>query len=148
VGNLFFLAGLGMYFYSFANPYLQMKHIKRIFPLLLVIGGISSYYYLSISTLLAQEGIFKEAVDLLSVLSDTCMILFAILSFIVFRGQEKVGTVYSVLSPGVILWALGDLLFIKSDLLGIYYNGAPLELLYLFGYLMISQAFLIHRREF
>ena len=148
VGNLSFLAGLGVYFNTFAKPFLQIKHLKTMLPLLFVIGGFSSYYCLSLSPLLAQEGTFKETVDLLSIFSDSAMIIFAILSFIIFKGQEKVGTVYSMLSPGMILWALGDLLFTRSDLLGTYYNGAPLELLYLFNYLMISQAFIIHKREF
>lgn len=125
-----------------------MKHLKKIFPILLAVGILLSYFCLSLSPLLAQESAFKEAVDSFYLLTDSAMIILAMLSFIVFKGQERVGAVYSILGPGVILWAVGDLLFTQSDLLGTYYNGALLELLYLFGYLMISTAFLVHKQEF
>jgi len=148
VGNLSFLTGLIVYFYSFANPFFQMKHLKKISPILVAVGILLSYFCLSLSPLLAQESAFKELVDSFYLFTDSAMIIFATLSFIVFKGQERVGAVYSILCPGVILWAVGDLLFTQSDLFGTYYNGALLELLYLFGYLMISLAFLIHRREF
>jgi hypothetical protein len=148
VGNLSFLAGLGVYYYSFANPFFQIKHVKKIFPVLVVACVLLSFFSISLGPLLVKESAFKQAVDSFYLLTDSTMIIFATMSFIVFKGQEKVGAVYSILGPGVILWAVGDLLFTQSDLLGTYHNGAPLELLYIFGYLMISLAFLIHRREF
>jgi len=148
VGNLSFMIGLGVYYYSFANPFLQTKHLKRAFPALLAVGVILTYFCLSLSPLLVEESAFKEVVDSFYILTDSAMIIFAILSFIIFKGQERIGAVYSILGPGVILWAVGDLLFTQSDLLGTYYNGALLELLYLFGYLMISLAFLMHRSDF
>lgn len=148
VGNLLFLIGLGVYYYSFANPFFQMKHLRKVFPALLAVGVILTYFCLSLSPLLAEESAFKEAVDSFYLFTDSAMIILAMLSFIIFKGQERVGAVYSILGPGVFLWAAGDLLFTQSDLLGTYYNGALLELLYLFGYLMISLAFLMHRREF
>jgi hypothetical protein len=147
-GNLSFLTGLVVYYLSFANPFYQKEHLKKILPFLLPSIVILSYFSISLLPLLAQDSAFKEAVDSICLLTNSTTIIFAMLSFIVFKGQKKVGAVYSILCPGVILWAGGNLLFIQSDLLGTYYNGAPLELLYLFGYLMISLAFLIHRREF
>jgi hypothetical protein len=147
VGNLSFLTGL-VYYYSFAKPFVQMKHVKEIFPILLATGIVLSYFLLGLSPLLVQESLCKELTDSFYLLTDSTMIFFIILSVIVFKGQKRAGAVYSILGPGVILWAVGDLLFTWSDLLGTYYNGAPLELFYLFGYLMISLAFLIHRREF
>jgi len=147
IGDILFVAGLGGYFFSFGNPFLRIN-LKTVAVPLSGVSILFSYLFLNIYSLITQGGAFDYILFFIFLFIESALAVFAILSMIVFIRQKRVGSVYLALGPGVIVKTIGDLLYLYSILLGTYYVGSPLDILFLFGYLVISASFLIHERMF
>lgn len=146
IGDLLFVAGLGSYFFSFGSPFLRIN-LKTVAVPLSAVSILSSYLFFNIYSLITQ-GDALNILFLIFLFIESALVVFAVLSVIVFIRQKMVGSVYLILVPGVIVKTIGELLYLHSILLGTYYVGSPFDILSLFGYLMISLSFLIHERRF
>jgi len=71
-------------------------------------------------------------------------VAFSIL-LIFFKGT--IGKAWLFLTGGIILNIAADLLFNYAELQGFYYEGHPLELFWLWGYVAFLVGFYIHKRE-
>jgi hypothetical protein len=78
---------------------------------------------------------------------DLALFTLSFLGFSIFF-EGKLGDAWLLVSLGLILTAVADLLFSYTTLQGVYFEGHPSELLYLWGYLALLLGFQVHAREF
>jgi len=147
IGDILFVVGLGGYFFSFGNPFLRIN-FKTVAVPLSAVSILSSYLFSNIYYLILAGDALDYILFFIYLFIESALVVFAILSVIVFIRQKRVGFVYLVLGPGVIIRTIGGLLYIHNLLLGTYYVGSIIDIFSLFGYLMISASFLIHERRF
>jgi len=87
------------------------------------------------------------ALDVAYPVMDLALFTLSFLGFLIFF-EGKLGDAWLLISLGLILTAVADLLFSYTTLQGIYFEGHPSELLYLWGYIALLLGFHVHRREF
>lgn len=77
---------------------------------------------------------------------DLGLFVLVLANFLIFI-KGSVGKAWFFLTLGVALNIAGDLFFSYAKLLGSYYEGHPLELFWLWGYVTLLLGCYIHRRE-
>lgn len=124
---------------AIASVFVLPTSVGVIPPLLLSIGAKAST--LNLATLL---------VDLAYPLLDLSLLAYAMLGLLVFTKTElkgKIGSVWLLISAGIIMNVFGDILFSYASLHNTYYNGHPLELFFHLGYLFFLLSFYTHMKK-
>ena len=145
-----FIYGLIMYFMEF-RPTLSLKTAKLgLFIAAAVI--VLTIGFLYGPTITSSEDPATIALDVLYITLDLIILIFSAEAFLLTLGYHSIlgGGLWKAwlfLVIGAILDAAADLLFSYLTLLGVYYEGHPSELLYLWAYVAFSLAFYIHGKE-
>jgi len=145
-----FIYGLITYFMGF-RPALSLKTAKPgLFIAAVVIALTIIFLYGPIIT--SSEGTATISLDLLYITLDLIILIFSAEAFILTLSYHTLvgGGLWKAwlfLALGAILNTGADLLFSYLTLLGVYYEGHPSELLYLWAYVAYCLAFYIHGKE-
>lgn len=82
---------------------------------------------------------------------DLILFLITLLGLLVFtitKLKGRLGMAWHLINTAILLNIFGDVAFAYTTSSDTYYNGHPLELLFLFGYLFFTLAFYVHKKEF
>lgn len=144
IADAFWLAGYLPFFWALLLqfwPYREELSSREV-----VLGGIfilglaSALLVILVPPVLAEEDLVTQVVSLAYPLLDAVLLVTALPTFILFRkGTFWKPTLAIIL--GILLSLAGDLLFSLTTLYGAYYDGHPLELLFLWSYLMFALGF-------
>jgi len=107
---------------------------------------LASSYLLLMPIFFSEGDSVTLALDVAYPVMDLALFALSFLGFLVFF-EGKLGEAWLLISLGLILTAVADLLFSYTTLQGIYFEGHPSELPYLWGYLALLLGFYVHRRE-
>jgi len=108
---------------------------------------LASSYLLLMPIFTSGGNSLTLALDVAYPAMDLALFTLSFLGLLIFF-KGRLGDAWLLISLGLILTAVADLLFSYTTLQGIYFEGHPLELLYLWGYLALLLGFHAHRREF
>jgi len=108
---------------------------------------LASSYLLLMPIFSSGGSSITVALDIAYPVMDLALFALSFLGFLIFF-EGKLGEAWLLISLGLILTAVADLLFSYTTLQGIYFEGHPSELVYLWGYLALLLGFHIHRKEF
>jgi len=145
-----FIYGLVMYFMEF-RPALSLKTARLGLLIAAVVIALTSVFlYAPIIT--SSEDPVTISLDLIYITLDLVILIFSAEAFILTVGYHSIlgGALWKAwlfLVVGAILLAGADLLFSYLTLLGVYYEGHPSELLYLWSYVAFCLALYIHGKE-
>jgi len=115
---------------------------------LAVLAVVLASSYLLLMPIFSSSGnSMALALDVAYPVMDLALFTLSFLGFLTFF-ERKLGDAWLLISLGLILTAVADLLFSYTTLQGIYFEGHPSELLYLWGYLALLLGFHVHRRTF
>ncbi len=150
IGYPVFIYGLIMYFMEFRQA-LSLKTVRLgLFIAAVVIVMTVGFLYAPIMA--SSEDLTTVFLDLLYITLDSIILIFSAEAFIFTLSYHSIvgGGLWKAwlfLTVGAILDAGADLLFSYLTLLGVYYEGHPSELLYLWAYVAFCLAFYIHGKE-
>lgn len=114
---------------------------------LVVVAVVLASSYLLLMPIFSSGGnSVTLALDVAYPVMDIALFTLSFLGFLIFF-EGKLGDAWLLISLGLILNAAADLLFSYTTLQGIYFEGNPSELLYLWGYLALLLGFRVHRKE-
>ena len=145
-----FIYGLIMYFMQF-RPALSLKTAKSGLFIAAVVTALAiGFLYGPITT--SSEDPATISLDLIYITLDLVILIFSAEAFILTLSYHSIvgGGLWKAwlfLVIGAMLDAGADLLFSYLTLLGVYYEGHPSELLYLWAYVAYCLAFYIHGKE-
>jgi len=115
---------------------------------LVVLAVVLASLYLLLTPIFYSGGnSLTLALDIAYPVMDLALFTLSFLGFLMFF-EGKLGEAWLLISLGLILTAVADLLFSYTTLQGIYFEGHPSELPYLWGYLALLLGFDVHRRHF
>ena len=114
--------------------------------LVVVAVVLASSYLLLIPIFSSGGDAVTLALDVAYPVMDLALFTLSFLGFLIFF-EGKPGDAWLLISLGLILNAAADLLFSHTTLQGIYFEGHPSELLYLWGYLALLLGFRVHGKE-
>ncbi|HZW85464.1 MAG TPA: hypothetical protein VFE91_06155 [Nitrososphaerales archaeon] len=149
--DAFYLAGyfplmLGLFLYV-AYFRSAISTSKMIVVALAILGSAAAIVYALLGPIFAaSEPALTFFFDLAYPLLDLVLLSLAILGLgLLVRG--RLGNAWALLTTGVLLNVLGDLLFSYTTASGTYYNGSISDFIYLWGYLAFALAFYVHHKE-
>jgi hypothetical protein len=139
------LAGFGLYLGTFSRGLSK----KRLGIAILAIGtavtlALTFILPIELETQTSAMGVFT---DMLYPVLDLTLLSVAILSLAIFLG----GTIekwWILVAGAVLLYVVGDELFLYRVATGTYYNGGPSDLVFIIGYLTFALAFYTHSKVF
>jgi len=150
LGYLPLICGFIMYLMQF-RPALSLK-TARLGLFIATVMIILTIAFLYRPIINSPEDSVIVSLDLLYTTLDLVILIFSAQIFVftlsytsLFGGGLWKALLFLVI--GTILNAGADLLFSYLDLVGIYYEGNPSELLYLWSYIAFCLAFYIHGKE-
>lgn len=137
------IAGMALYMIPFRSPVATSK-----IPIVLgvaVLATALSFYPLLQPLIMSESDLLTKALDIAYPALDIVLIALGITGVTIFF-TGKIGKAWLLISIGIVLWSISDVLFSYTTLLGIYYSGHVLELPWLFGYLAIAAGLIVHKR--
>jgi len=145
-----FIYGLIMYFMGF-RPALSLK-TARLGLLIAAVVIILTVGLLYTPIITSSEEPAAISLDILYVTLDLIILIFSAEVFLLTFSYHSIlgGGLWKAwlfLAVGAILNASADLLFSYLTLIGVYYEGHPSELLYLWAYVAFCLAFYVHGKE-
>jgi len=82
---------------------------------------------------------------------DIILFLTTLLGLLVLtttRLKGRLGVAWHLMNTAILLNVFGDVAFAHTTSSETYYNGHPLELLFLYSYIFFTLAFYVHKKEF
>jgi hypothetical protein len=151
VADLFYLAaylpaflGMGQFLWFFR---------KGFTPLKLAVAALSGLLIVCFSSVVLLHPLIVESADILTKLFDigyqlldTLLIVFAVMMTIVL-GKGRFANDWLWITLALILQGAADIAFGYGTLMGWYFSGHPLELVYLYGYLALGLGFVHQTRS-
>ena len=133
-----------LYFRSFSRA---LTPIRKV----LSIGAIAFSVSLVLSVVVPIEfSTPKPAMttftDLTYPAADLILLSLTILSLAIFFGGSM-GKWWTILTVAIILDIIGDELFLYQVAAGTYYNGGLDDLIYVWAYLLVGLAYVVHKKE-
>lgn len=132
IGDVFYIGGyvpmiigISIYIRPFRAPLVKSKVV-----FILAIAGLAallSFYPLLEPLAMAEKDLLTKALDVAYPALDIVLISLGLTGILIFF-TGKVGTAWLLISIGIVLWSISDVLFSYTTLLDIYYPGHPLEL--------------------
>jgi len=157
IADVFWLSGyvplfFALYIYVQTFKPAISRRMLRIAEVVVFILSIGIYSLLLPPTIEAEEDSVMLVVDLAYPTLDIPLFAMAILGLLIFtmsRLKGKMGTAWLLINAGILMNAVGDVLFSYTTLLGTYREipAHPLELFFHWGYLLFLLAFYTHMKE-
>jgi len=127
----------------------QSSFSKRMLLTMLGVTGALS----AVVSYVLLVPVFASSEDQLTIILSTAYpildigLFAAAFSILLIFFKGTIGKAWLFLTSGIILNIAADLLFNYAELQGFYYEGHPLELFWLWGYVAFLVGFYIHKRE-
>jgi hypothetical protein len=133
-----------LYFRSFSGA---LTPIRKV----LSIGAIAFSVSLVMSVVIPIEfstpkPALTTLTDLTYPAADLILLSLTILSLAIFLGGSM-GKWWTILAAAIILDIIGDELFLYQVAAGTYYNGGLDDLIYVWAYLLVGLAYVVHKKE-
>ena len=145
VADLFYLAaylpaflGMGQFLWFFRKGFTPRKLAAAALSGLLI--ACSSSAVLLYPLIFESADILTKLFDIGYPLLDTLLIVFGVMMAIAF-GRGRFANDWLWITLALILQGAADIAFSYGTLMGWYYSGHPIELLYLYGYLALGLGF-------
>jgi hypothetical protein len=157
VADVYRLIGYGFFFFAVATYIEIFRSVisKRIIAtasvfILPTSMGIIPLLLLSISAKASAMNLTTLFVGLAYPLLDLSLLAQAMLGLLVFTRtglKGRLGSVWLLISAGIIMNVFGDILFSYTNLQSTYFSGHPLELFFHMGYLFFILSFYAHMKK-
>lgn len=151
LADVFYLAGylpaaVGMmqFLWFFRKPFTP-RRLAVVFLSGLVIVGAS--WVVLYAPLTESADILTKMMDVGYPVLDVLLIVLAIMMAMAFA-DGSISKAWLWIAVGLLLNAVGDIAFSYGTLMGWYYSGHPMELLYLWGYLSLGLGFAQQAKAF
>lgn len=145
VADVFYLGGylpaflgMGQFLWFFRDSFTPRRIVQALLWFLIIMGfsGIILLYPLMTESADALTKVF----DVMYPLLDAFLITFAVTIFLTF-GKGTFAKNWLWIALGMLLSGLGDIAFSYGTLMGWYYSGHPIEIIYLWSYLSLGLGF-------
>jgi hypothetical protein len=152
IADIFYLAGYIPAFVSIIGFMLVFRKLvtlgKKIASALvgLLILGLTAVFVLE-PLLMSSSSVLVKSFDLAYPVLDAVLIVLVMMRLIAFTGTS-IGKPWTWIFYGLLVYSIADILFSLGTLVGWYYSGHPVELLWLYGYLALALGFNRQRKEF
>jgi len=103
-------------------------------------------YFLLTPILTSEADLYKIVFSAAYPILDIGLFVLVFSIFMIFI-EGAIGKAWFFLTLGITLQIVADLLFTYAELQGFYFEGHPLELFWLWGYIAFLLGFHIHKRE-
>lgn len=149
--DAFYLSG---YAFLFLALFLVLRLFKLSFSPRLggIVIGVTMILTVAVSYLLlmpiftSNEGFFTTALTVLYPILDVGLFALAFSVLLIFF-KGSLSKAWFFITLGIILNIAADLLFSYAELNGFFYEGHPIELFWLWGYVAFLLGFIIHWRQ-
>jgi hypothetical protein len=105
----------------------------------LIFLGLTCVFLIGPLTMSAENSLAK-IFDVAYPVLDSMLVILALFMFFTFKGGKMAGS-WVWISLGVILTAMGGIMFSLGTLQGWYYSGHPVELIQFWGYIALALGF-------
>jgi len=143
-GYVFLFLALISVFKSFQSAFSNKMLISMLAVTTMLSTGVS--YMLLIPALTSTEDLLTITLSAAYPILDIGLFAAAFAILLIFI-EGSIGKAWFLLTSGIILNIAADLLFNYGELQGFYYEGHPMELFWLWGYVAFLLGFYIHKRE-
>lgn len=143
IGYVPILFGLLLYAETFIKIVPKIRIIETTIIAMVCMISIIAIFM----PIIIKENFVKLILDLAYPVLDVLLIYSALLGIAIFL-KGKIWKSWIMLCLAFICYAIADVLFSYTTIIGAYYYGNPLELLFHMGYMLLALAFYEHRREF
>lgn len=143
-GYIPFYIGLLIYLKIFRRALSKVK-IGALVILTVLLAAIIVLFLVPLIVTPEAEPL-EQALCLTYPILDIILFTLGLAGVFVFIGG-RIGVSWLILSLSFLIDAIADILFSYFDLLGLYYEGHPLELPFLWAYFVFTLAFYIHLKE-
>jgi hypothetical protein len=146
LADVFYITGYGSFFIGF---FIFMKVFRYVFSerAIIVPSIVSGLLILAITSFTVVPEAFAQSSNIVEAvlavaypMHDAALIALAVIALMVFWGG-KLAKGWLYLLTGFMLTGLVDIFYYYYDLLGLIWEGHPLELLWLFSYLAMAKGF-------
>lgn len=151
LADVFYLAGylpaaVGMmqFLWFFRKPFTPRRLAVVFLSGLVTVGASWVALY---APLTESADILTKTMDVGYPVLDVLLIVLAIMMAMAFA-DGSIGKAWLWIAVGLLLNAVGDIAFSYGTLMGWYYSGHPMELLYLWGYLSLGLGFAQQAKAF
>jgi len=113
-------------------------------------AGVALFSVMAPLLIATEENVLLLGIDLAYPVLDIIVLsqaIFGLLVFTMTRLKGKVGTAWILISLGIIMNVIGDILFSYSTAQEAYFDGHPLDLFFYWGYVLFALAFYTHMKE-
>jgi len=151
IADAFWLAGyvpLSAALYLYVKMFTDALSKKTLVIVLSTVAVMSTLVSIGLvlPTIGAEGNMVTFAVNLAYPLLDLALFSTALLGLAVFQRGE-LGKSWLLMSAGILFNVSGDFLFSYTTARGVYYNGHPIDLPLLYGYILFLLAFCSHIKE-
>lgn len=152
LADVFYIGGyvfLGLALFLILKLFPSVFSGKKLAFLVVVSVSVSTAvgYFLLTPILTSEADLFTTVLSAAYPILDIGLFVLVFSIFMIFI-EGTIGKAWFFLTLGVALNIIADLLFNYAELQGFYYEGHPLELFWLWGYIAFFLGFYIHKREF
>jgi len=152
LADIFYLGGyvfLGLAFFLIFKlfSYVFSEKMLAFLAAVSVALSVAVGYLLLIPILTSEADLYTIMFSAAYPILDIALFVLVFSNLIIFL-EGAVGKAWFFLTLGVALQIVADLLFNYTELQGFYYEGHPLELFWLWGYVTFFLGLYIHKREF
>ncbi len=148
IADVFYLAGyiplfMGLFIYlNIFKIALSKRIVLCSFLAGFIVATVAGFYIIP-EAFFSSVDVITAFLSTAYPLLDTILIVVALMTLSVFIGG-KLQTSWLMISIGFIFIGIADLTYYHADLIGILWEGHPLELLYLYSYIYLTIAFYEH----
>jgi hypothetical protein len=152
IADVFYLAG---YIPAFIAILGFMRIFQRLVtPLKKIVSALVGLLILGVTTVflltplsVSSSPVFVKVFDLAYPVLDAVLMALVTTRLITFIGTS-LGRPWTWVFCGLLLYSFADIMFSWGTLVGWYYSGHPIELLWLYGYLAFALGFNRQRTQF
>ena len=152
IADVFYLAGYIPAFVSilgfmriFQKLVTPLKKIVSLLVGLLILGVTAVFLLTPLSE--SSSPVFVKVFDLAYPVLDAVLMALVTTRLIAFIGTS-LGRPWTWVFCGLLLYSFADIMFSWGTLMGWYYSGHPIELLWLYGYLAFALGFNRQTKQF